>query len=283
MIHIVFNEIEIKLLQEVIALDESLEGEVIQIKDDYAVGPVTAIFETEGYQERRNWWETLLTGSPYTEQTNIVDDKLTVHQLIKKLNEDESETVWIWMGQNQHDVCGYYWLISQLQELQGRIMVLYLNNLPFINEKGQLFYPQWLHEIPVKEFLKAKKLNRPVTPSEFEMDIDEWKKIMEQNSLVRILEGGKKIAGQPVSFFDAEIIKLLSKEWQKATRVLQNTLHKMPVKTGDVFIMWRIKQLITEGAIACNGDTHKSWKDFEIKLPGAATEAVTGELNTAAE
>lgn len=283
MIHIVFNEIEVKLLQEVIELDESLQGEVIQIKDDYAVGPLAAIFETEGYQERRSWWETLLTGSPYTEQTNIVDDKLTVHQLIKKLNDNENEVAWIWMGQNQHDVCGYYWLVSQLQELQGRIMVLYLNNLPFINEKGQLFYPQWLHEIPVKEFLKAKKLNRPVTPSEFEMDIDEWKKLMEQNSYVRILEGGKKIAGQPETFYDNEILKYLSKEWQKATRVLQHTLQKMPVKTGDVFIMWRIKQLIQTEVIACNGDINKNWKDFEIKLPGATTESVTDELTTAAE
>ena len=61
------------------------------------------------------------------------------------------------MGQNAHDVCGYYWLISQLQPYQGRVIVLYMNNLPFINEKGQIFYPTALHEIQPKEFLKAKK------------------------------------------------------------------------------------------------------------------------------
>jgi hypothetical protein len=72
---------------------------------------------------------------------NMVDDRLTVHQLIRELEENQKEEVWIWMGQNQHDVCGYYWLISQLAAFQGRVVVLYLNNLPFINEKGQIFYP----------------------------------------------------------------------------------------------------------------------------------------------
>src|SRR5690606_14715802 len=106
------------------------------------------------------------------------------------------------MGQNAHDVCGYYWLISQLQPYQGRVVVLYMNNLPFINEKGQIFYPSCLFEIQPKEFIKAKKLNRKVTLSEFEVDPDEWRKLCSENAMVRILEGGKKIVSREESFFD---------------------------------------------------------------------------------
>jgi hypothetical protein len=39
MIHIVFNEPDVKVLQNAIELDESLSGEIVLIKDDYAVGP----------------------------------------------------------------------------------------------------------------------------------------------------------------------------------------------------------------------------------------------------
>ncbi|MES1223743.1 MAG: DUF3658 domain-containing protein, partial [Bacteroidota bacterium] len=150
-------------------------------------------------------------------------------EIKEKLVSDLGEQVWIWMGQNQHDVCGYYWLMPQLKEYQGRIMVLYLNNLPFINEKGQLFYPSWMHEIQPKEFVKAKKLSRPITLSEFEVDPDEWKKIIDENAAVRILEGGKKIIGKAESFYDNEILKNLTADWQKATRVLTNTLHRMKI------------------------------------------------------
>ena len=144
MIHIVFNTADIAALEQAIELDESLSGKIIEIKDDYAVGPLLDIYETEGYQARRDWWKEVLMHSPYEDQLDIVDDKLTVHQLINSLTHDENELIWIWMGQNAHDVSGYYWLMSQFKEYQSRIHVLYLNNLPFLNEKGQLFYPTHL-------------------------------------------------------------------------------------------------------------------------------------------
>ncbi|HRO71040.1 MAG TPA: DUF3658 domain-containing protein, partial [Chitinophagaceae bacterium] len=171
-----------------------------------------------------------------------------------------------------------FWLMPQFSEYAGRIMILYLNNLPFINEKGQIFYPSWLSEIQPKEFLKAKKLARPITLSEFEVDPDEWKRLVEENSMVRILEGGKKIAGKDETFYDNEILKNLAGEWQKATRVLTNTLNRMKIKTGDVFLMWRMKQLIANGKIEMTGDMNKGWKDFDVKLSGEKSKVeVQGE------
>jgi len=269
MIHIVFNESETGLMKKVIELDESLAGEVMQVKDDFAVGPLMGIETEDGWTSRVEWWRTLSQGSPYKESLiGSFDDRQTVIGIKEKLESEPEEKVWIWMGQNQHDVCGYFWLMPQLKEYQGRIMILYFNNLPFINEKGQLFYPSWLHEIQPKEFIKAKKLARPITLSEFELDPDEWKKIVEENAAVRILEGGKKIIGKEESFYDNEILKNLTGEWQKATRVLTNTLHRMKIKTGDLFLMGRMKHLINEGRIEMLGDVEKGWKEFDVKLRG---------------
>jgi hypothetical protein len=279
MIHIVFQQADIEILKQAIDLDESLTGKVEIIRDDYAVGPIANIYEAEGYQQRRDWWKTLLEISPYnTEQvTDMVDDRLTIHNLKKELEENTKEEVWIWMGQNQHDVCGYYWLISQLQPFQGRIVVLYLNNLPFINEKGNIFYPTSLHEIQPKEFLKAKKLNRKVTPSEFEVDPDEWKKLYTESDMVRILEGGKKIAGKNEDFYDADIIKGLTNEWQKGNKAMSSILGKMKIKTGDVFLLWRMKKMAEEDKIEIHGDTSKGWKDFEVRLKNNTVEEVSQE------
>lgn len=79
----------------------------------------------------------------------------------------------------------------------------------------------------------------------------------------------KKIVGKEESFYDNELLKNLTPEWQKATRVLSNTLNRMKIKTGDVFIMWRMKQLIAEGRIETMGDLAKGWKDFDVKQAGA--------------
>lgn len=269
MIHIVFNTDDIAALEAAMELDESMIGKIVEIKDDYAVGPLLDIYEVEGYQNRRDWWKELLVHSPYTEQIDIVDDKQTVHQLQNALNHDTNEAIWIWMGQNAHDVCGYYWLMSQLKDFHGRVQVLYLNNLPFLNEKGQLFYPTYLSQIQPKEFLKAKKLARPITLSEFELDPDEWEKICVENEGVRFLEGGKKIVSMPMHFYDKEILSLLTKQAQKLPSLLVHILTKMKVKTGDVFIVFRLKKLAEAGKIVFVGDWEKGWKDIVVQLPGA--------------
>ncbi|RXK86931.1 DUF1835 domain-containing protein [Filimonas effusa] len=285
--HVVFQPADAEVLQKAIELDETLEGEIIVIKDDFAVGPIEKIYETEGYQQRKAWWETLLEFSPYTEQLALVDDKLTVHNLIKYLSGKENEEdeapistadriLWIWMGQNAHDVSGYYWLMSQLKDYQGQIQVLYLNNLPFINEKGGIFYPSYLFEIQPREFLKARKLNRTITPSEFEVDPDEWKKLCNENAIVRMLEGGKKIVSKEDAYYDQELLAAVKGEGNgKLPKVITTALSKMKTKTGDVFLVWRIRQLAEQGKLEVQGDWTKGWKEIVVRPAGFAAAAAT--------
>lgn len=273
MLHIVFQEADISVLQKAIELDESMAGDIMHIKDDFAVGPIQSIYEAEGYQARRDWWKQVLEFSPYTEQLDIVDDKLTVHNILKQLDEDTSLQIWIWMGQNQHDVCGYYWLMSQLSNYQGRIFVLYLNNLPFINEKGGIFYPTALHEIQPKEFLKAKKLARPITTSEFEVDPDEWKKLCTENAMVRLLEGGKKIVGKDADNYDKDLLQVIGAEPQKLQKILGNAFSKMKIKTGDAFLVWRLRELAATGKLEAQGDWARGWKEITFRLAGVPVPA----------
>ena len=282
MIHVVFQQSDVEVLEQAIELDETLKGEIFEIKDEWGVGPLSGLDTEEGWNARLEWWRSLLIDTPYVEKlVGSFDDRETVKQLKEKLDADETVEAWIWMGQNQHDVTGYFWLMPQLRSYQGRVMILYLNNLPFINDKGQIFYPTKVHDILPKEAVKAKKLARPITLSEFEVDPDEWKKIVEENATVRILEGGKKIEGKDASFYDGEIMKNITPEWQKAWRVLSNTLHRMKIKTGDVYIMWRIKHLIAEGKIETTGNVTSTWKEFDLRKAGASpVETVKAEEET---
>ena len=266
MIHIVFNEADIDVLQKAIELDETLHGEVLQVEDDYAVGPLKDIYTEEGIAARRAWWKEVLSGTDMEKKLDegTVDDNKLVAFIIERLQNNEEEKVWIWAAQNKHDVSGYYWLISQLKEFQGRIYILYLNNLPFINEKGQLFYPEWIHTIQPKEMTKAKKLARLVTPSEFEVDPDEWTKLCNEEKGVRLLEGGKKLGQKEYDFYDADLKTFVTGDWQKASKVIHQFLSKSKHTTGDMYLLWRLKQLIAADLYDVQGDL-KNMKDFELK------------------
>ncbi len=267
MIHIVFNEEDISVLQAAIALDESLAGEVIQVKDDYAVGPLVNIYVGEGIIARKEWWTGVLAGGDYDGKANSgeVDDYKTVAEIVGTMRRNEDEKIWIWAAQNKHDVSGYYWLLHYVKEFSGRVFILYLNNLPFINEKGNIFYPSWLQEIPAKEFLKAKKLAREITLSEFEVDPDEWTKLASENKGVRILEGGKKLAQYDYDFYDAELKKIITGDWQKASKIISQFLSKAKHTTGDAYLLWRLKVMIAQDMFDVQGKV-ENMKDFEIKL-----------------
>jgi hypothetical protein len=276
MIHIVFEEANIQALKKSFDLDPSLKGEIVSIQDDYAVGPLTGIYTQEGMENRRQWWRDILHGGPYNgiADDGHVDDNKEVTLLKEKLVNEPQQQVWIWAAQNNHDVSGYYWLIGQLKEFQGRIFILYLNNLPFINEKGNIFYPTSLFQIPPKEFIKAKKLARHVTLSEFEVDPDEWAKLCKEDKGVRLLEGGKKLVQRNYDYYDAELLKFISSDWQKTNKLMMQFFSKAKEATGDAYLLWRLKTLAGEGKIECRGD-FKSMKDFEVKIN--APQAVSVE------
>lgn len=270
MIHVVFNEADVTVLQQAIAMDESLQGEIVQVKDDYAVGPLENIYVGEGIEARKQWWREVLAGgdSDGSADSGNVDDYKTAAELVGTMRRNEEEIIWIWAAQNKHDVCGYYWLLNYMKEFQGRVHILYLNNLPFINEKGTIFYPNWLHEIPAKEFLKAKKLAREITLSEFEVDPDEWNKICAESKGVRLLEGGKKLTQAEYDFYDADLKKIITADWQKASKIIHQYLSKAKHSTGDMYLLWRLKTMIAADMFDVQGKI-ANMKDFEVKSPSA--------------
>ena len=278
MIHIVFQAADVDTLKKAIELEPALNGDVLLIEDEWAVGPIAGIYTPEGIETRKQWWREILSGGDYDGLVDktAADDNTRVAGLKQRLTEDAKEIVWIWAAQNKHDVSGYYWLMSQLKDFQGRIFILYLNNLPFINEKGLIFYPENLFQIPPREFLKARKLARPITLSEFEIDPDEWNRLCQEDKGVRILEGGKKLTQYPVTYYDEELRKFITGDWIKVSKLIGQFLNKAKQTTGDAYILWRIKQLVAAGELDAQGEL-KGMKDFEIRSKTAAATTMAEE------
>ncbi|PWV51869.1 DUF1835 domain-containing protein [Chitinophaga sp. S165] len=282
LLHIVFGESSATALAAAFELDEQLKGDILYFEDDLSVGPLFILDTKDGQNARKQWWmqlagiqpQPVAEGAPETQAPAAVaavaeegaGDQEKFRQLKALLKSAPEQEVYIWAGQNARDVCGYYWLVSQLYDFSGRIHIIYLNNLPFLNEKGSVFYPTHLHQILAKEFLKAKKLARPISLAEYELDGDEWSRMMNENGGIRLLEGGKKIKGEPATFYDKELVQQTTAEFQKASKVVGLVTGKLKYPVMDQFLGWRLKELIKQGKLESKGEL-KTIKDFEIKLP----------------
>ena len=85
MIHIVFQHADIQVLAEAMKLDEALQGEIVEIKDEWGVGPLKNLDTEEGWSARQDWWRELLKGSTYGEKlVGTFDDRETVKKLKEK-------------------------------------------------------------------------------------------------------------------------------------------------------------------------------------------------------
>lgn len=283
LLHIVFGESSATALTGAFELDEQLKGDILYFEDDLSVGPLFILDTKDGQAARKQWWmqlagiqpQPVAEGAPDAQATApsgaaVAEEEAGDHEKFRQLKallKSEPELqAYIWAGQNARDVCGYYWLVSQLYDFSGRIHIIYLNNLPFLNEKGSVFYPTHLHQILPKEFLKAKKLARPVSLAEFEIDGDEWSRMMNENGGIRLLEGGKKIKGEPAAFYDKELVQQSTAEFQKASKVVGLVTGKLKYPVMDQFLGWRLKELIKQGKLESKGEL-KTIKDFEVKLP----------------
>ena len=264
MIHILVGHEAAKNLEEAFALDENLKGEIVVLKDTLGVGPIHPNEDEKFIEIRTSFWKDLDTSFPEEEQ---VLDENTIKLLAVKAQREE-EPLCFWMSPCVTDVCAYFWLLTYLKQFPGMLHTINIVGLPFLNEKGQLFYPTNFSQIPAKEFLKTKRLLKEVTPAEYEVEGDEWARLQQENAWVRTYEGGKKIVSKDVSFFDTLIKNSLTDEFQKAHKVVNETIKKITQTVSHLFIEWRIKELIKANSIVINGDMAKHFKDFEIKKVG---------------
>lgn len=269
MIHIITGNDAAKNLEAAFELDQNLRGEIVILQDNLSFGPVCAEDAEAKHNEIRTAFWKRITRS---EELEYIDENLIKLLIVKAQREEEP--VCFWLSPNAADVCAYFWLLPYFKAHPGMLHTINIIGLPFLNEKGQLFYPTHFSQIPSKEFSKTKRLLREVTPAEYETEGDEWQRFVTENKHIRIYEGGKKIACKEESYFDTQIKNTVGPDFQKASKIVNEVVKKSTHFPHPAFIENRIRELIASVEITAQGDLTKTSKDFEIKKIG---EAITLE------
>lgn len=272
--HIVVGDEAAKPLSEAFLADTEQEGSIIVLKDILHVGPLLKEDGQKFSDMRSAFWQEVV---PQSKEPIAVDDLERILQISAELHKTEDTKVWFWMAPSPADTTAYYWLLFYFKNYRERFFVVNVGGLPFLDGNGKLFYPKNLSEIPAKELLKARRLARVITPSEMEMDTDEWEKIKNENADIRIYEGGKKIAHKEASHYDQQLISFCSQQFQKASKIIRQAMSKYSIPTGDLYLGWRLRQLAANGAVNTQGDMNKPMNEWDVKLAGGNEETQPAE------
>lgn len=263
--HVVFQQKAKEILEQGFASDDSIDHNIKYLKSDYSLGPVEFPVSNDTFEKRNDWWKNIIgEENDLSSVKNNEEDIELINDIKIIIENNPEEQLWIWIAPNKQDVSGYYFLLSQLSELLEQVYVVWLNNLPFINEKGHIFYPRYISEIPSREFIKAKKLFRLVTPSEMEVDLDEWDKLCRENKPVRFLKDHKKLIQHDEDCFDKPLLNLITPEWQKVSKIIHQFNHKSLDNIPEEYLLWRFKTMIENASINSQGDINNK-KEWEVK------------------
>jgi hypothetical protein len=274
MIHIIAGDEAAKNLEAAFLLDENLRGEVLILKDMLGIGPIELDEEMNHDDVRTECWKIMNPNQ--IEHTS--KDQQNVLQLIEKAVAEE-EPVCFWMAPCVTDVCAYFWLLPYFKKQPDMLHTINIIGLPFLNEKGQLFYPKSFLEVPPSEFLKTKRLLKKVTVAEYEVEGDEWTKLQTEATRVRVYEGGKKIVSKDVTYYDSLLSSSLTTEFQKGTKVVNEAMKKCTQTLSSLFLEWRLRELVMSQSVAINGDVEKAVKDFEVKKVGEPAAEMEAALD----
>lgn len=264
LIHLIVGDATAKPLLEAV---NQQEEEVVVLKDILHIGPLKT--EDMSFSEGRSafWDQVVPDGQPAAQ----VNDLERLMEVSTRLTNDDQLKIWFWMAPTPADVTAYFWLLHFLKKHQGRFSVVNINGLPFLDENGKLFYPESIGHIPVKEIVKARKLARVTTTSEWETDADEWPRLLEENAGLRIHQGGKKLEGKDIDHYDILLLTFITNQVQKANKVVNTVLSKHKLPTGDWFLHWRLREMAAAGVI----ELHKGEVKLKDKEAANETEATT--------
>ncbi len=265
MIHIIVGDVAAENLKAAFELDENLKGDVLVLKDTLGIGPIAV--DQKGHDGvRTTFWRGMLG-----EDFEGVMDAHRVKQIIEHAQEQE-EPVCLWMAPCVSDVCAYYYLLTQFKDYPGMFHVIIIDSLPFLNEKGAVFYPRNFGEVLPKEFIKTKRLLKEVSPADYETEGETWQNLQAENAMVRVHKGGKEIVSADETYFDTIIYNTVSKEPQKGSKIIRQALGKTDQTVSDVFLYSRLAQMAQNGQIVCEEEHPKNIARANYKKAGGSSE-----------
>lgn len=246
---------------------------VLVLKDLLQLGPLQKAEGQSFTDLRKSFWAKLLASDTTTVQ---LQDMEQVLELSKNMHADKEIKTIFWMAALPADVCAYYWLLFYMSKYPSQFYVINIAGLPFLNENGKLFFPKSIAELNEKEILKAEKLARTISASEYETDLYEWQQIIQNASELRDVRVSKKIEHLTIDAYDKYLLQCCSPQFQKASKIIHTAIGKdLKLTTGDVFLAWRLKELCSLGQIETNVEPTKNQKEIEYRLIQTAQQNST--------
>ena len=217
--------------------------QVVSLTDCLAYGPIS----TGDLEERSDWLDAhipIWCGWDW-----IIESAREFLDEIESWNGDR--LVWV-APRSACEQCGLQWYFAQTSAPAGP-MIIADQPIQFkkctavphgLGELADEYMGDLLDHAPRREWPAERS-----TP-------DEWRRLRAEDTQLRIVEEGK-LRNVAASHFDELLVKRCTGDWQKWARVVGwSMVDAMEAghPVGDDLLLWRLRLLVEQGRIQCQGD-----------------------------
>lgn len=271
--HIVFGDSIAGALNITLKQIDSNAEQVINISDNFAVGPISQLSESEGILRRYEWLGNHINfDEEYLE--NYQDRfKETIDKIIAL---PAHVSIVIWVGENAHEQTGLRFVLKLLQEKSHNI-----TNINTTKSISRLFDRAdrkiiSLHTGEVApdklQVIYENNLTNPLSMSERERLETEWDDLSTKQELLRTWEKGQ-VRQVAEDFYDELIMEAVRDihikrevvDFIRTPRVIGEVIGQANQYISDSYLEYRVRKLAINGVFDIEG-VPKGMRYYSVKL-----------------
>jgi hypothetical protein len=220
-----------------------ITDEVADISEELDLGPIS-----HGPLAEREAWLNQHAPLDFGDRDWLSESELRFRQ---RVADDSDRLVWI-APASATEQAGLCWYLSKFGGSELRLAVA---DYPFDetwNGKPPLYLGQLSLEPMARLFDGCPRL--PWDPDRFPEN--QWRTLVADRALIRVVVDGR-LQSVPDDYFDGDLLGSCPEAWTKWHRVIGDAMGRIwdtGQSAGSDLLLWRLRTLIEEGQIICNGD-----------------------------
>lgn len=253
MIHIFFNASAAGTFRQLLYA-RGIDDEVTDLSEELDFGPIS-----HGPLADRKPWLDQYVPMDFGDHDWLAEKETGFRACVAH---EAKRTVWI-APTSASEQAGLYWYLSKFG---GNDLSIVAADFPFDGTwDGKS--PLTLGELGIGPMgqLYDTCPRKPWDPTRFPED--RWNELVAEKALLRVISGGQLVSA-PNNYFDDFLLARCSIQWVRFQRVIAHVMGDIWAtgqSAGSDLLLWRLRVLIEDGRIACDGD---------LPLFGSASYAV---------
>ncbi len=273
-IHIVFGDSpagSLKITLKELNLNE--EEQVVSFSDTFSIGPISSLNEEAGIIDRSNWMVNHLN---YEEDIDIYET-FYKNEILKLKDIPSNIPIVIWTGDNAHEQTGLRFVLYLLKDKRNDIQIInatscFKTQIPQSKNTESPICTGAIGYDNLKIIYTKNKTAAPITQEERKKLETEWEKLSQSKEVLRIWNNGH-IQSVAEDYYDDYIMETVKKlhnkrgnnDFIKSARVIGDVIGHLNQDIGDMYLEYRLRQLIIDGALAIQG-VPRAMRYYSVKL-----------------